>query len=207
MNSPDTEGGSPPLPPPGEARRQNPPSSDHEALAQLARDMVAVAWLEGDFVLSSGRRSSYYFDKFLFETQPGILRRVGRHLSQLVPTATTRLAAPELGAVLLGGAVSMELDLPLVIVRKQAKEYGTARDYEGLLEAGDRVTVIEDVVTTGAASIRSIEKLRAAGAEVIGLVAVLDREEGGAESISRLGVPFTPLLRRSDLPVSAPNSS
>jgi len=176
-----------------------------EELDRLAHDMVAVAWLEGDFVLSSGRRSNHYFDKFLFETQPNILRRVGKQLAHLVPGGTQRLAAPELGAVLLGGAVSLELDLPLVIVRKQAKAHGTARDFEGVLEPGDRVTVIEDVVTTGGESIRSIEKIRAAGAAVIGLIAVLDREEGGAENLHRLGVPFTPLFRKSDLPISPPS--
>ena len=170
-------------------------------LAELARDVVRVAWLEGDFVLSSGRRSRYYLDKYLFETQPGILRRVGRQLGQLVPAGTQRLAAPELGAVLLGAAVSLELDLPLVLVRKEAKQYGTQRGIEGVLDAGDRVTVIEDVLTTGGEAVRAIEKVRAAGATVVGVVAVLDREEGAAEQLQRLGVPLAPLFRKSDLPV------
>src|SRR2546421_384834 len=173
-----------------------PPSAD---LARLAADVAAVAWLEGDFVLRSGRRSRYYLDKYRFETQPAILRRVGRYLADLVPDGTQRLAAPELGAVLLGAAVSLELDLPLVLVRKEAKGYGTARALEGTLEAGDRVTVIEDVLTTGGAAIDAIEKVRAAGATVIGLVAVLDREEGAGENLARLGVPFTPLFRTRDL--------
>ena len=174
-----------------------PPGAD---LARLAADLVAAAWLEGDFTLRSGRRSRYYLDKYLFETQPGILPRVGRHLAELVPATTQRLAAPELGAVLLGAAVSLELDLPLVLVRKEAKAYGTLRALEGALEAGDRVTVIEDVLTTGGAAIDAIEKVGAAGATVVGLVAVLDREEGAAENLRRLGVPFTPLFRRADLP-------
>ena len=176
----------------------SPQSAELEA---LARDVVAAAWLEGDFVLSSGRRSRYYLDKYLFETQPGILRRVGRHLGDLVPAGTTRLAAPELGAVLLGAAVSLELDLPLVLVRKEAKGYGTQRAIEGVLEAGDRVTVIEDVLTTGGEAIRAIEKVRAAGGTVVALIAVLDREEGAAEALRDAAVPFTPLFRRSDLPL------
>jgi orotate phosphoribosyltransferase len=176
------------------------PSTGAE-LAELARDVVAAAWLEGDFVLSSGRRSRYYLDKYLFETRPAILRRVGRHLGQLVPAGTQRLAAPELGAVLLGAAVSLELDLPLVLVRKQAKGHGTGRAIEGVLQPGERVTVIEDVLTTGGEAIRAIEKVRAAGAIVIALVAVLDREEGAAVELHRVGVPFTPLFRVSDLPV------
>ena len=169
-------------------------------LEKLARDMVAVAWLEGDFVLRSGRRSRYYFDKYLFETQPSILRRVGRELARLVPGGTQRLAAPELGAVLLGGAVSMELDLPLVLVRKEAKEHGTGRSLEGVLEPGDRVTVIEDVLTTGGAALDAVEKVRAAGGEVLAVVGVLDREEGAGQAFQRLGVPLHPLFRRSDLP-------
>jgi orotate phosphoribosyltransferase len=161
--------------------------------------MAAAAWLEGDFVLRSGRRSRYYFDKYLFETQPGILRRVGRELAALVPSGTGRLAAPELGAVLLGGAVSLELDLPLVLVRKEAKGHGTSRALEGVLEPGDRVTVIEDVLTTGGAAIDAVHKLREAGAEVVHLLAVLDREEGAAGNLAELGVPFTPLFTRADL--------
>ena len=175
--------------------------SERADLERLAADIVDAAWLEGDFLLRSGQRSSYYLDKYRFETQPGILRRVARHLAGLVPAGTQRLAAPELGAVLLGGALSLELELPLVLVRKEPKEYGTARGIEGILELGDRVTVVEDVITTGGEAIRSVEKVREAGATVLGLVAVLDREEGGAENIHRLGVSFTPLFRRSDLPV------
>src|SRR6266568_9091879 len=146
--------------------------SQQAELVELARDIVAAAWLEGDFVLSSGRRSRYYLDKYLFATQPGILRRVGRHLGQLVPAGTQRLAAPELGAVLLGAAVSLELDLPLVLVRKEAKGHGTRRAMEGVLEPGDAVTVIEDVLTTGGEAIRAVEKVRAAGATVLRLIAV-----------------------------------
>jgi orotate phosphoribosyltransferase len=170
-------------------------------LEQLGRDLVGAAYLEGDFVLRSGRRSRYYFDKYLFETDPSILRRLGRHLAGLVPAGTQRLAAPELGAVLLGGAVSLELGLPLVIVRKEAKAHGTARDLEGRLEPGERVTVVEDVLTTGGEAIKAAAKLRAAGAEVLGLVAVLDREEGAAANLDAEGVPFRPLFRRSDLPL------
>lgn len=168
-------------------------------LSQLARDVAAVAWLEGDFTLRSGRRSKHYFDKYLFETRPDLLRRVGHALAGLVPAATQRLAAPELGAVLLGGAVSMELDLPLVLVRKGAKGYGTGRALEGTLEPDDRVTVIEDVLTTGGEAVGAIEKVQAAGGVVIQLVAVLDREEGAAENLAGLGVPFKALFRMSDL--------
>jgi orotate phosphoribosyltransferase len=165
----------------------------------LGRELVAASYLKGDFVLRSGKRSNRYFDKFLFETDPALLRRLGHHLAQLVPADTQRLAAPELGAVLLGGAVSMEMGLPLVLVRKEPKGYGTSKQIEGRFEPGERVTVIEDVVTTGGDSLRSAQVLRDAGVEVIHLVVVLDRGEGGEENIRAAGMPYSPLFRISDL--------
>ncbi len=165
----------------------------------LARELVKASYLKGDFVLRSGKRSNRYFDKFLFETDPALLKRLGTQLAALVPAETQRLAAPELGAVLLGGAVSMETGLPLVLVRKEPKGYGTAKQLEGRVAAGDRVTVIEDVVTTGGDSLRSAQVLRDAGLEVIHLVVVLDRGEGGEENIRNAGIPYSPLFRIQDL--------
>jgi orotate phosphoribosyltransferase len=168
-------------------------------MRELGRELVKVSYLKGDFVLRSGKRSNRYFDKFLFETEPALLRRLGAHLARLVPKETLRLAAPELGAVLLGGAVSMESGLPLVLVRKEPKGYGTSKQIEGRFEPGDRVTVIEDVVTTGGDSLRSAQVLRDAGVEVIHLVVVLDRGEGGEENIRNAGISYSPLFRIADL--------
>ena len=165
----------------------------------LARDLVAASYLKGDFVLRSGKRSDRYFDKFLFETEPALLKRIGAQLAELVPKETQRLAAPELGAVLLGGAVSMETGMPLILVRKEPKGYGTAKQLEGRFNAGERVTVIEDVVTTGGDSLRSIEALTNAGLDVIHLVVVLDRGEGGEQNIREKRIPYSPLFRISDL--------
>jgi orotate phosphoribosyltransferase len=166
---------------------------------ELGRELVKASYLKGDFVLRSGKHSHRYFDKFLFETEPALLKRLGKHLASLVPGDTQRLAAPELGAVLLGGAVSMETGLPLVLVRKEPKGYGTSKQIEGRFEARDRVTVIEDVVTTGGDSLRSAQVLRDAGVEVIHLVVVLDRGEGGEENIRQAGIPYSPLFRIQDL--------
>jgi len=168
-------------------------------LTELGRELVKASDLKGDFLLRSGRRSNRYFDKFLFETEPALLKRLGKHLATLVPADTQRLAAPELGAVLLGGAVSMETGLPLVLVRKEPKGYGTSKQIEGRFDRGDRVTVVEDVVTTGGDSLRSAQVLRDAGVDVIHLVVVLDRGEGGEENIRQAGIPYSPLFRIQDL--------
>jgi len=165
----------------------------------LARDLVRASYLKGDFVLRSGKRSNRYFDKFLFETDPALLKRLGEELARLVPKATQRLAAPELGAVLLGGAVSMATGLPLLLVRKEPKAYGTARQIEGRYVQGERITVIEDVVTTGGDSLRSVHVLRDAGLDVIHLVVVLDRGEGGEDNIREAGIAYSPLFRITDL--------
>jgi orotate phosphoribosyltransferase len=166
---------------------------------ELGREIVKASYLKGDFVLRSGKHSNRYFDKFLFETDPALLRRLGKHLAELVPADTQLLAAPELGAVLLGGVVSMQMGLPLVLVRKEAKAYGTSKQIEGRFESGQRVTVIEDVVTTGGDSLRTVEVLRSARLEVIHLVVVLDRGEGGADNIASAGIPYSPLFRVEDL--------
>src|SRR5437762_11030769 len=116
-------------------------------LGELGREIVKASYLKGEFILRSGKKSDRYFDKFLFETDPALLRRLGKHLAELVPADTQLLAAPELGAVLLGGAVSMQMGLPLVLVRKEPKGYGTAKQLEGRLDLSQHVPVIEHVVT------------------------------------------------------------
>jgi orotate phosphoribosyltransferase len=169
--------------------------------AALARDLVDVAYLRGDFVLSSGARSSVYFDKYLFETKPAILRQVATLLAERVPAGVDRLAGPALGAVALATAVSLETGLPFVIVRPAQKEHGTHRSIEGELHAGERVLVIEDVITTAAQAIRAAREVETAGGEVAGILGVLDREAGGPANIAAAGYRFDALFRLSELPV------
>lgn len=170
-----------------------------ERLAELARDVVGAAYLRGDFVLSSGARSHYYFDKYLFETKPGILRRVASFLAELVPPQTDRIAGPELGAVALATALSLEVGLPFVIARKAAKDYSTSRLVEGELYPGERVIVVEDVISTGAQAIRAANHVAQTGAQVLGILGVIDREQGGPRNIAAAGYQFTALFRRRDL--------
>jgi len=171
-----------------------------EALAELRADIVRAAYIEGDFVFASGLRRSYYFDKYLFETRPAILRRLGRFLAELVPRETERLAAPALGAVALGTALSLELGLPLVIVRPDA-EPGSPRSVEGELYADENVMLVEDVVVTGGRAMRAISRIENAGARARHVVAVLDRREGAAASFEEASIGYSHLFVPEDLGV------
>src|SRR5215211_8482493 len=111
--------------------------------------MLAASELRGDFVLSSGARSSVYFDKFRFLTDPMLLREVAAAVARLLPEGVTTLGAPEGAAMLLVAAVALETGSPIVVVRKEPKAYGTRSQVEGRLEPGARVALIEDVSTTG----------------------------------------------------------
>ena len=166
-------------------------------LAELGRRLVERAYLEGDFVLRSGRRSRYYLDKYRFETDPVLLAGLGRELAALVrahaPQAAL-LAGPELGAVPLAAVTSIESGLPYVIVRKEAKEYGTGNRLEGVHSPGMRVCVVEDVVTSGGALLSAIEALRGADLDVCAAISVVDRQEGGADAIAAAGVAYTALF-------------
>jgi len=170
-----------------------------EALGRLLADR---ALLEGDFVLRSGKRSSWYLDKYRFETEPEILRAVGESLADAVsefePDAV-RLAGPALGAVALAASAAMASGLPFIIVRGEAKEYGTANRIEGPFERGELVCLLEDVVTTGGALAESVSALRDEGLEVRNAISVVDREEGGSDALARLGVRLRALFRAEEL--------
>jgi orotate phosphoribosyltransferase len=179
---------------------------DTAGLAGAIRD---AAWFEGDFLLRSGRRSPYYLDKYRFGTRPDLLRALGAELAAAIrehePDAV-RIAAPELGAVPLAAAASLAVDLPFVIVRKEAKEYGTAHRIEGAFEHGERVCLVEDVVTSGGAALEAIEALRDAGMQVSTAFCVVDREEGGADTLARAAVRLRPLLLASEVRDSGPRA-
>ena len=166
---------------------------------QLGRDLVEAAVLRGSFVLRSGATSSYYIDKYLFTTQPALLRRLAEALVALLPPHAQRLAGPVLGAVPLVTALSLQTNLPTLLVRTDKKDYGTSKQVEGSFSPGDRVALVEDVVTTGGAAVESIAALRAAGVEVIAAICVIDREQGGAEAFAQQGVPFQALFTRAQL--------
>jgi len=169
---------------------------------ELGAALREHALLEGDFVLRSGKRSTYYLDKYRFETLPELLGPIGERLAGAVrehePDAV-RLAGPALGAVALAASASLASGLPFVIVRESAKEYGTANRLEGVFEEGDLVCLLEDVVTSGGALAEAVTALREAGLVVRNAVCVVDREEGGADALARIGVRLRSLYRAGEL--------
>lgn len=170
--------------------------TDHE----LAQALKAAALLEGDFTLRSGRKSRYYLDKYLFETQPELLRALAERYARHVTPDVQRLAGPELGGIALAAATSLHTGKPFVIVRNARKEgYGTGKLIEGRLVAGERVLIIEDVATSGGQALEACKTLIAAGAQVAGIVATIDRLEGARAAIEAAGYKFNALFTTRDL--------
>jgi orotate phosphoribosyltransferase len=171
---------------------------DHAALAARVKQ---VALLEGDFTLRSGKKSRFYFDKYLFETQPDILAELGKQIAARLPAGTTRIAGPELGAVALAAAGSLASGIPFFIVRNAKKDYGTSKTIEGVCNPGDKVVLVEDIVTTGGQVIEAIKNITAAGAVVTKVIVAVDRLEGGKDNILKEApnVAYDPILIKTDM--------
>jgi orotate phosphoribosyltransferase len=152
---------------------------------ELAERLIAASELHGDFVLSSGTRSSVYFDKFRFLADPALLRDVAAAVRGLLPERVTHLASPEGAATLLLSAVALETGLPMVMVRKERKQYGTRSQVEGLMEPGARVALIEDVSTTGHQVEAAARAVTDEGGTVEAIILVIDR--GGADALRDAG--------------------
>jgi orotate phosphoribosyltransferase len=151
----------------------------------LADRLLAASELHGDFTLSSGRRSSVYFDKFRFLTDPDLLRDTANAVAGLLPDGITHLAAPEGAATLLVAAVALETKLPIAVVRKEPKAYGTMSQVEGHAPAGAEVALVEDVSTTGHQVQAAAKVLESAGCRVGIIVLAIDR--GGGEHLRQAG--------------------
>ena len=169
----------------------------------LAKRLMQAAYREGDFTLRSGRKSHYIIDKYGFETRPDLLREIARALMELMPAGAKRLAGVELGGVPLVTAVALETGLPFVIVRKGSKGHGLDRPFEGDLEPGEHVVLIEDVATTAGAALAAAEALRKGGAGAVSVLLVVDRQEGAQEAFRAAGVPYRALFTRESLGIRA----
>ena len=165
----------------------------------LARDIDACCRLTGEFTLRSGQVSSEYFDKYLFEARPALLRRVVDQMVDLVPGGTELLGGLELGGIPIVTVLSGRTDLPALFVRKKAKEYGTCKLAEGPDVAGRRVTLVEDVITTGGAVRDATRALRELGAVVEVVLCAIDRSPEGTNPLEDVGLEVRPVLTKAEL--------
>lgn len=155
--------------------------------------------MRGEFLLRSGRKSNYYLDKYRFETQPDVLMELGKLFAAKVTAGVDRIAGAELGAVPLAAATAMASGKPFVIVRNQKKDYGTSKLVEGILNAGETVLIVEDVLTTGGQVLEAAKSLKDVGAKIDRIVAVIDRLEGARQNIESAGYVFEALFTTADL--------
>lgn len=173
---------------------QTTPAAD---LDLLASDVDAACRLTGEFTLRSGQVSHEYFDKYLFEAQPALLARVVEQMVPLVPDGTELLGGLELGGVPIATVLSARTGLPGLFVRKAAKQYGTCKLAEGPPVAGRRVTLVEDVITTGGAVRDATRALRAEGAVVEVVVCAIDRSPGDDNPLADVGLEIRAVLTKT----------
>ncbi|WP_423792235.1 orotate phosphoribosyltransferase [Methanocaldococcus indicus] len=168
-----------------------------DKLIELLKKVECIKF--GEFILSSGKKSSYYVDIKKATTNPEILKLIGEIISEDIKDKDVKVVGIELGSVPIATAVSILSQKPLIIVRKKAKDYGTKSKIEGELNEGDKVIVVEDVTTTGNSVIKAINEIKAVGANVEKVYVVVDREEGAYENLKNLGIELVPLVKVSEL--------
>ena len=166
---------------------------------ELVKRIKETAYLEGDFILRSGKRSKYYLDKYLFETCPDILKALGAEFAKYVTDDVTLIAGAELGGVALAAATAMETGKNWIIVRNSKKGYGTGKLIEGVLKKGDVVLLVEDIATTGGQVLEAAKVITDAGATIKTIVSVIDRRQGAEENITQAGYIFESILTKDDL--------
>jgi orotate phosphoribosyltransferase len=169
---------------------------DRHTLAEAIRDSSK---LSGHFVLRSGRTSDTYFDKYLFESDPTILRAVADQLSALVPNDTEILCGLEMGGIPVAAMLSQVTGLPCAFLRKERKPYGTKKFAEGPDLRGRRILLVEDVVSSGGAIIDEVAMLRDDGIAVDRAVCVIDRQTGGVEALDAIGVTLESLFTMEEI--------
>ena len=167
--------------------------------AELIKRIKEVSYLQGDFILRSGKRSKYYLDKYLFETQPDILQALGAEFARYITDDVTLIAGAELGGVALAAATAIETGKKWIIVRNSKKDYGTSKMVEGVLSPDDVVLLVEDIATTGGQVVEAAKIITDAGAKVKKIVCVIDRKQGAQENITNAGFVFDSIITKEDL--------
>ena len=165
----------------------------------LAKRIYDTAHITGEFTLRSGAKSNEYFDKYLFEADPDLLKHIAIALVKLVPPGVDALAGLEMGGIPIATMLSQLTNLPVLFVRKQAKEYGTCKIAEGGQVQGRKLLIVEDVVTSGGAITDAAKALRAEGAILADVICVIDRESSGPANIAKEGLKLSPLFTMSEL--------
>ena len=160
----------------------------------LYQSLIDACLLSGTFKLRSGGTSDRYFDKYRFEARPDLLAKVAELMLPLIPEGTDVLAGLEMGGIPVATALSLQSRLPAAFVRKKAKDYGTCNLAEGAAIEGKRLTIIEDVVTTGGQVLKSTAALRDRGAIVDHALCVLLRDESAIQNFKAEGLTLTPLF-------------
>uniref|UniRef100_A0A7C6EGI4 Orotate phosphoribosyltransferase n=1 Tax=candidate division WOR-3 bacterium TaxID=2052148 RepID=A0A7C6EGI4_UNCW3 len=166
---------------------------------ELASAIKKVAFLTGQFKLRSGKISSFYWDKYRFESDPKLLSAIIDFAVQLLPNSFDKFCGMELGGIPLATALSLRTGKPCLFVRKKAKDYGTCNLVEGGFVKGETVVVVEDVITTAGQVVTSINELRKLGLVVKDVVCVIDREEGGREKLAEIGCSLASVFKMSEL--------
>ncbi len=170
-------------------------------LNRLGKKIVEISYKEGNFTLSSGKRSNYIFDKYAFETRSKVLEEITGKMVKMVTRESSKIAGMELGGVPLATALSLKTGLPFVIVRKGSKGYGIDRAIEGDLNDEDKVVIVEDISTTGTQALLAAKIVENTGASVLKIICVVDREEGARKRIENRGYKFEPLFTKSSLSI------
>lgn len=174
---------------------EEPPVDERE----FKRKIRECCLLFGQFKLRSGKISDRYFDKYRFESHPELLREVAARMAKLLPEGVQRLAGLEMGGIPLATAISLQSGIPVMFVRKKAKDYGTCNLAEGGFQAGEKIAVIEDVITTAGQVVESSNALRALGLDVIKVICVVDRQQGGAENLAKAGYELASVYTLADI--------
>jgi len=166
---------------------------------ELARLIYETAHITGEFTLRSGAKSNEYFDKYLFEANPELLKHIAVAMAPSVPPGIDALAGLEMGGIPLATMLSQLTGLPLLFVRKKAKDYGTCKIAEGGQVKGRKLLIVEDVVTSGGAILDAAKALRDEGAILGPVICVIDRESGGAANLAKVELQLKPLFTMTEL--------
>jgi len=166
---------------------------------ELAQRIKSISLLQGKFKLRSGKTSSFYWDKYRFESEPELLKAILEEMQELLPASFDKFAAMELGGIPLATGLSLKTGKHCLYVRKKAKNYGTCNLVEGGFSKGEKVVVIEDVITTAGQVSSSIRQMRELGLIVENVFCVIDRQQGGRENLKRIGCSLACLFTMEEL--------